>query len=227
MRVTTIRGRHGVAILPSLAGVLLSAGCGTIGGGPGSGPAYQPSNVHRAAEQLPPTLKRVAMLPLAVSAPATDADMIRESLEPILHAELGKLTRFEIRLVKPESLQLWTGKPRWTTADPLPPDFFQRLRQETGCDGVLFAQVTTYRAYPPLVLGWQWQLVDVEGPNIWWAVDEVFDAGEPAVANGARRYHLAHATTPRSMTDPGAILNSPRHFGRYTANALVATCPGR
>lgn len=212
--------------LPLFACVLLLAGCETMRSG-SRGPVYQPSNVHRAADQLSPGLRRVVMLPLAVTAPAADPDMVRQSLEPILLAELGKLARFEIQVVQPELLQRWTGRSRWTAADALPTDFFQRLRQETGCDGIIFAQVTAYRAYPPIVLGWHLQLVDVEGPNIWWAVDEVFDAGEPVVAESARRYHLAHATTPRSMTDPGAILNSPSRFGRYTANALVATCPGR
>lgn len=208
--------------------VALLTGCAS---GPRQGTARDPvpANVFRLEDRLPRSLKRVALLPLAVHAPEAHRGRIREGLQPVLAAELGKAGRFEVVSVEAGRLRQWTGQGEWRSTDQLPLDFFERLREETGCDGVLFGEVTEYRAYPPVAVGWRWQLVDTDGPTVWWAVDEVFDAGEPAVAAGARRYQGARATGSRSGTgtDGGDILNSPTRFGRYAASLLVATCPGR
>lgn len=192
-----------------------------------SGPAYQPTNVHVADGTLPQSLKRVVVLPLVVSEGTSQPDHVRSSLEPVLVDELIKSGRFEVVRVSPGDVRQWTGRSEWTTADSLPANFFDTLRTQTGCDGVLMAQVTTYRPYPPVAIGWRWQLIDTEGPTVWWAVDEVFDANEAPVANGARNYHFSHTTKSRSMTDSAEILNSPLRFARYSASVLVATCPGR
>jgi hypothetical protein len=168
------------------------------------------------------------MLPLAVSETGGfEVSAVRDSLGPILKAELVRANRFEVVTLAPELLARWTGREQWLAADELPLDFFDRLREETGCDAVLFSELTTYRPYPPLALGWRVQLVSADGPQVWWALDEVFDASEPAVANAARRYHLAHTTQPPALTDAREIFNSPRRFGAYSASVLVATCPGR
>ncbi|MBX3743697.1 MAG: hypothetical protein KF833_00160 [Verrucomicrobiae bacterium] len=211
------------------AGCLLAllTGCAS---GPGSGSAVRdpvPGNVFRLEDRLPRGLKRVALLPLAVHAPEAHRSRIREGLQPVLAAELGKAGRFEVVTVEAGRLRQWTGQGEWRSTDRLPVDFFERLREETGCDGVLFGEVTEYRAYPPIAVGWRWQLVDTDGPTVWWAVDEVFDAGEPGVAAAARRYQGGRSGGSRSGTDGGDILNSPTRFGRYTASLLVATCPGR
>jgi len=191
------------------------------------GQGYQPRNVYRHAVELPGELRRLAVLPLTAADPGSIGEAGRESLEPILRAELGKTRIFELVLVSPEQLQKWTGRPQWTAEEPLPPDFGDRLREAFGCDGVLFSQLTVYRPYGPLAVGWNLKLVDARQPRIWWSADEVFDAGDPPVANSARRYYHRHVLEKSALAESRSILESPRRFAQYTVDALLATLPLR
>jgi hypothetical protein len=49
----------------------------------------------------------------------------------------------------------------WTGAESMPTNFFPTLQRRTGCDAVLFCELTEFKAYPPLVMGWRFKLVDV------------------------------------------------------------------
>jgi hypothetical protein len=219
----------GYRVCLACLGLVLSAGCATypFGSAP-SGAAYRAANVYRGSKQLPRSLQRVAVLPLAVAeADEAEAAAVRESLGPVLLTELARMHRFELTPVRSDLLRRWTGQSQWRSSESLPPDLFERLREETGCDAVLFSELTAFRAYPPLAIGWRLQLVSADGPDVWWAVDEVFDANEAIVADSARSYHLARTPLPRSLTDAREILNSPRRFGAYTASVVVATCPER
>ncbi len=211
----------------SLATVaLLLTGCAGLESTRGiPGPEYIPANVHVASSSLPPGIRRVALLPLSVTDTRADPEMVRESLQPVFQGELIKAGRFEVVTVSPSRLQEWTGRPEWLASEELPPDLLTRLGENTGCDAVLFAQITEYRAYRPVAVGFRLQLVDVTQGMVWWAADEVIDSHDPVVANSARRYHLSHAARPRKLTDPDEILTSPRRFARYAAGVLIATCP--
>lgn len=148
-------------------------------------------------------------------------------MEPLLLRELGKSARFEVMPMTAAALKQATGRAAWSSSDVFPTNFFDRLRAATGCDAVLFSEVTAYKAYPPMVMGWRLRLMDVDGPTVWWAVDEVFDAADTAVANAAKRHHLGNAGKPAELTDPAEVLLSPRRFAGYAASALVETCPKR
>jgi hypothetical protein len=188
------------------------------------GPDYPVSNVFRVNGTLPPDLRRVAVLPLLVDPNQTDGAAGQQSLEPVLHTELLKTKRFELVWVSPEQLQQWTGKPLWTAEDKLPQNFLAKLREQTGCDAVLFSQLSRYHPYPPLILGWKLKLVTQNKAEVLWAVDEIFDAGEPLVSNSARRYEHEHQKGGPS-TDSPMILASPQRFGHYTVYALLGTLP--
>jgi hypothetical protein len=192
------------------------------------GPAYVPANVYRNAPKLPPTLRRVVLLPLAVTVERVpDEATIRETLEPVLQEELLKSKRFEVVSVPLERLQQRLGRTRWTAEEKLPAEFFSSLQEICPCEAVLFAQVTVFRAYPPLAVGWRLKLVGANGAPVLWATDEVFDVGEPAVVNGARRYQEAQQQPGAPLNDSRAILSSPRRFAHYSAAALLATLPER
>lgn len=210
-------------------GLTLLMGCSLLTPNrPPNTPEFQASNAYQGSGQLPRSLKRVAVLALAVQhEDEAQREAIRRIMEPVLQAELFRAGRFEVIAVTAEQLRAWTGKAQWQASERLPLDFFERLRAETECDAVLFCELTTYRAYPPLALGWRLQLVAADGPQVWWAVDQFFDANEAEVANSARRYHLAHTSQPQALTDGREILYSPRHFGSYSASVVVATCPKR
>ncbi len=192
---------------------------------PSAGPVYTPSNIYRGVEKLPASLKRVAVLPLRVEGKDHATELARPGLENALRSEIARLGRFELVVVRPEQLRDWTGRLAWGSEEALPPGFLEKVRVETGCDAILFSQLTGFRAYPPLAVGWRLRLIDPEGARVWWAADEWFDAGEAAVANAARKHYMDRAPRPLALADPQQILYSPLRFGTYTASALAATCP--
>lgn len=207
---------------------LVTSGCATfVPAEQVRGPSYRPGNYFTAAARWPLHWKRVAVLPLAETAAEDLASAGRRQLEPVLWTELAKLQRFEVQVVSPADLRRWTGRETWRASDELPQDFFARLRQATGCDAVLFCELTRFAPYPPLVVGWRLTLVEGERGEVWWAVDEVFDAGDPAVANAARRYQLAQAQGSTAVGDSRGIFHSPRRFGHYAASAALGTMPER
>ena len=102
------------------------------------------------------------------------------ALTPVLWDQLVKTKKFEVVLVDAATLRSRTGQANWTGTETLPADFLAFLRREYGCDGVLFVELTTYRAYAPLAVGWRMKLVDARSGQIAWAADELFDAARPA-----------------------------------------------
>ncbi len=181
-------------------------------------------NSYRAAPQLPAQVRRVAVLPVTTDAADLTTEDGRDALEPVLYTELRKRAVGDLIVVTREELRNLTGKREWTIAEALPQDFFERLHQATDCDAVVFCHLTYFRAYPPLGVGWKMQLVDAQ-KRILWAVDEVFDAGDPAVSAAARGYYARHFRG--ALDDTNSILMSPRHFGQYAAAAALETLPSR
>lgn len=185
-----------------------------------------PRNVFVAGTHFPGDFKRVAVLPLAIVGEDAILENGRDALAPILQSELIRSARFEVVQVSPEQCRQWTGKTSWLTTDVLPVDFFERIHQATACDGVLFCQLTRYRAYPPTAMGWRAQLIAHDPVKVWWAVDEIFDGGDPLVEDAAKAYYKVHFATPTGA-DPDSMLASPRRFGQFTLTALVESLPLR
>jgi hypothetical protein len=225
-----------------ITATVLSIGCATPPFDPGlTGPFHKIGNYYLINKKLPAEIRKVAMLPLTASQQNQSAVSGRESLQPILYGELSKSRLFEVLLIPSERLQEWTGQPAWKQDEQLPADFLIKIKEETGCDAILFNQLTYYRPYPPLSIGWRLLLIKTNGEVIW-TLDEVFDAGEPHVANSARRHALQ---TERSNAElayqagtrygaawnsriPGwELVNSPMSFGKYTANAAIETLSSR
>ncbi|MEN9572809.1 MAG: hypothetical protein RL514_664 [Verrucomicrobiota bacterium] len=197
-----------------------------------SGPDYQPGNVTRVPAGVPEQVRRVAVLPLVASARGAQAEAGAETMQAVLVAELVRAGHFEIVTVSAEDLTHATGRPQWTAEEKLPPALLQRLRERLGCDAVLFSRLTQYRAYPPLAVGWSFKLVECpakpgESPRILWAADEVFDAGNPAVVNSARRYYLNQSKVSGPLAESRTMLQTPRRFAQYTLHALALTVPPR
>lgn len=190
-------------------------------------PGYRPSNFFQEADRLPKEIKRVAVLPLTVSAADSEMDFGRSSLWPVLVEEVGKMRRFEIVTVLPEELRRWTGRAHWSGEEKLPLDFFEKIREALGCDAVLFCMLTLYRGYDPVAIGWRLKLVEADEPHLLWSVDEVFDSRDPAVACAARRYYQAHPDASASLADAHNVMVSPRRFARYASSAALETMPNR
>ena len=191
------------------------------------GPSYEPGNVFVSSTTLPASVRRVAVLPLAVIGTGRNLEAGRETLAPILQAELARSSRFELIPVTGNQLRSWTGRSVWTITAQLPAEFLVRIREETGCDAVLFSQLNRYDPYPPLAVGLTLHLVEAELPRVVWAVDEMLDASDPTVATGAQRFAARHPTEASPLFDSRDVLRSPRRFGQYAAYTLVNTAPAR
>lgn len=184
---------------------------------------YKPQNYHQATAWLPRDLRRVAVLPLTMATSDEMSESSLAQLEQLLPGELTRTELFEVVVVTPEQLRRWTGKSRWRVTDELPANFFEQIRAQLGCDGVVFTHLTAYRPYPPLMMGWKLHLVDARQPHIWWSCDLMYDAGDQSVARSAVRFEHEHQNGRLPSSDPATILRSPGRFGQYTLAASLGT----
>jgi hypothetical protein len=191
------------------------------------GPDFVPKNVFKEADKLPPTFRRVVVFPLSYNESEPDALAGKQVLEPILQAELTKQSKMELVFLKPQQLQLWTGRDRWDFQEPLPHDLLKIMREKANAEGILFAHLTHYTAYPPIKIGWRFKLTTATDGDVLWSADEIFDGGEEAVSNSARRYAKSHLNKAPVLGDSRSILLSPSSFGQYTLAALLDTIPAR
>lgn len=187
----------------------------------------RPDNVFAYPPALSANLQRVVVLPLTSDTPDADLRAGCEALQPILLEELVRVKKFEVVSADPEVLRQGSGRPAWTGGEELPADFLGSLKREYGCDGVLFCQLTVFRAYGPPVIGWRLKLVDVRTREILWAVDQVFDANDAVVAKSAWQFLLKRDKSIAADEGRWEALNSPRLFGRYTAAKILETLPQR
>lgn len=191
--------------------------------GPYVGPFHNIGNVYLAPNGLPDTVRRVAVLPLIPSRGNRDTERGLRSMQAVFTEELARNRRVDVVTITADRLQRMFGRPGYYADEPLPFDFLPRLRTETGCQAVLFAELSTFRAYPPVALGWKLHLFDLESEELIWAVDEVFDGGEAAVANSlARHIRKSHASHQAAATEI-LVLNSPREMARFSIAEMIPT----
>lgn len=199
--------------------------------------AYKPDNIFPTSGILPAEIKRVAVLPLACDTRQSELAAGRDALEPVLLAELIKTKQFEVVKVSSEELWRLTGRTGWSGGEILPANFLDGLKMEYGCDAVLFSELTEFRAYSPLAIGWRLKLVDAHSKKTIWAGDENFDAGKPEILAAARQYqqldqqqldYPSSAAFRRVDKTAGWLAaNSPRWFGQYSIASLFDTLPAR
>jgi hypothetical protein len=226
-----------------LAGLLMAVfSCAALG----DQSATPAANVFSASPELPPTLKRVLVLPLTCEGSEMNLSDGCQMLDPVLRASLIKTGEFEVVAADPETLRRCTGKMSWMGTEVLPADFFTGLKNIYGCDAVLFCQLTQFRPSPPLAVGWRLKLVDVETGKIIWAADGIFDAGKLAVAKDAEAFErreqprnkviyevysflawCINVPTRSALDDQWSILHSPSYFAEYSAQKLLDTMPQR
>jgi hypothetical protein len=189
------------------------------------GASYQPQNVHLASTNFPSSLKRVTLLPIIIEGEAPNLGDGKEVMEPLLRQELQKASRFELVTLTAAQVQRWTGAKSWAAEGVLPKDFLNKLKDATGSEAVMFCRLSHYHPYPPLLIGWNMKLVQVSDNKILWAVDEVYDARNDRVVNGARRYQQRQPQHLSNLADSRSILNSPTQFGGFMLESLLNTLP--
>ena len=187
----------------------------------------QPENVFAYPAKLSLDLRRVAVLPLAPCSAASDLSEGCAALDPVLFEQLVKAKRFEAVAVDPVALRSATGQTSWTGGEKLPADFLGFLRREYDCDAVLFVELTSYRAYAPMAIGWRLKLADARSGQIIWAADDVFDAAQPEIYGASQKFAGQKVKWHVWHQENWLAANSPRLFGAYSAAALLDTLPER
>lgn len=188
------------------------------------GPFFTPANVTRLG-RLPEEMRRVVVLP-AYGGPQITEDSLQR-IDQVVLEELNRTGRFETTLMSRDDFQRLAGARTLSSLDALPPDLLDKVAKMFGADGVLFTDVTTFSAYPPLTLGLRMKLAHATDHQIIWAADNTFSASDPAVANSARR----HALKMGSDRGPGdlshTVLQNPTRFAAYATAATFESLPPR
>ena len=207
---------------------LILAGCQTPKPSlPELGARFEPKNVYRAVDALPGNLQRVVLMPVTLSTPDLATLDHRNQLAKILEEELRKTHRFEVIKATPEELRRGFGKDAFSAGEPLPADLLTRIQSAHSADGVIFAQLASYRPFPPVAIGWELRLVTADQGGTLWSIDETFDASQAEVARSARDYFRGHHTGASELADPQSDLRTPSRFCRYTAQTVWQTLPKR
>lgn len=187
------------------------------------GPFHQALN-HTGVSQLPPTLRRVLLLPVAGGAVAREESTVE--LDPVFATELQKQNRFEVVTLTRDECRRHFRVAELPSVAALPHDFVTTVRREYGVDGVLFVDVTAFQAYRPLALGVRAKLAALDGDvRLLWNFDNIFSATDAAVANGARNHYLEsdRRGVPADFTQ--SALQSPSRFAGYVASEMFETLP--
>lgn len=166
-------------------------------------------------------LRRVALLPMYSGA---FPDQTVRALDAAFLSELSKRGLFEVVPVSRAQMEAFFGERQFSSTDTLPADVLARLQEKCGVDGVLFTDLTHFSPYRPVSMGVRTKLVAARTGQIRWAFDYVFDAGNAAVAEAAKRFQITCSGEHQPLkTDGGSILLSPMRFAKYVANETYAS----
>jgi hypothetical protein len=224
-------GGGGRAARVRLAAALAVVGCGFTAGcvtpsldDPARiGPFHTAAN-HTGVAQLPFTLRRVLLMPVAGGSVAPEESTME--LNPVFATELQKQNRFEVVTLTREECRRRFHAAEFSSVTALPHDFVATVQREYGADGVLFVDVTAFKPYRPLALGVRAKLAAFDGDvRLLWSFDNVFSATDADVANGARNHYLESDRhgVPADFTQ--GALQSPSRFAGYIAAEMFETLP--
>jgi hypothetical protein len=166
-------------------------------------------------------MRRVAILP--AHHPRLPGEVLKD-VDIALNSELSKKAVFEVVPITRSMMELLTDRREISSVERVPGDFFRKLRDQYGVDGVMFNDLTHYSPYRPVSLGVRSKLVDIESGSIHWASDVMLDSGNTDVAASARAYQkiLGRDNFP-VRNDGGTVLISPRFFAQFAAYSNYAS----
>jgi hypothetical protein len=187
------------------------------------GPFFSPAN-HAGEAQLPATLRRVVLMPLAGGGAAGPESVA--ALDPVFLAELQKQNRFEIvPMTRDDCLHHFHAEEFSSTA-ALPANFLDFVRRQYAADAVLFVDVTVFKPYRPIALGVRAKLATLgDDVKLLWTFDNIFSTADAAVSNAARHHFLDSDRRGLPGDSTQAVLESPSRFASYVAAAMFATLP--
>lgn len=186
-------------------------------------PPLSPVN-YRGEARLPADLHRVAVLPVyggTLAGPESTG-----VLDAVLLEALQRRMRFEVVAVSREDCRRLFGAPAYSSVAALPHGFLGKLAEHYGVDAVLFTDLTVYRPYGSVALGFRAKLATVRDVRLVWAFDEVFAAEDPRMRVSLREAAVDQADDRWRDPLPG-MMRSPARFGAVAANLMFGTLPPR
>jgi hypothetical protein len=187
-----------------------------------SAPAFVPTN-HGGDARLPATIHRVILMPLAGGTVASPESVA--ALDPVLIGALQLQNRFEVVPLTREECRRYFQVDEISSVSAIPANLMSVLVREYSADAVLFVDLTIYRAYHPLALGFRAKLATLTDAHLVWTFDNVYSADDPSVAGSATKY-LKGRDQGGLPADLGTIdLDSPLRFGSYVSSSMFATLP--
>ena len=187
------------------------------------GPFHKVGNVYTSPDGPSANLQRVAVMPLVPGRGNRAAERGVPLIRQVFTEELSRARVFDIVTVTPKRLDTLIGMRGLYADSRLPVEFISKIKEETGCQAVLFSELTTFRAYPPMAVGWKLYLFDLETEELVWAADEVFDAGQATVANALRRHIRERLSQNNVAATQLLVLDSPREMARFSLGELIGT----
>jgi hypothetical protein len=188
------------------------------------GPFFAPKN-YAGDPVLPVSIRRVVLLPVCggtVAEPESAA-----ALDRVVFAALQQQARFEVVALSREDCRTRFGAPEYSSAAALPPDFLGRIARACAADAVLFVDLTVYRPYRPLSIGFRAKLATVQDVRLVWTFDEVFSAANPEIVNSLRRQNLKAVPSEPALDLTFATLQSPGRYAAFAADLMFRTLPPR
>ena len=168
---------------------------------------FSPKNVY-SIDTLPDGIDRVLFMPLK-SEHLGLQEFAR--VKDIFLSELRRAERFLV--VEADSKRHFSISPNDASLDL---NHLAALRDEYDVQAILELQLTHFRAYKPQLIGVNARLYTLDSikPEVLWALDSLFDAGQNSVALGARMHAKKYNQQVFPLASSYSSLNVPRRFCR-------------
>ncbi|MDX2111154.1 MAG: hypothetical protein SFY80_13040 [Verrucomicrobiota bacterium] len=181
-----------------------------------------------AAPAIPEGVRRVVVLPVAVTLPSENlaaTTLWQERATTALNGELAKTNRFEVIHSSPASLSAWSGRNAPRISGTLPADFLKAVQTAEGADAVILAELMLARDYPPFAASWKVRLVSVRDGSMIWASDYYFDGQDKGTQQAAQLYSGEKMVSAKGVAPYPAIFQSSQGFLRFSLAMLFPTLP--
>lgn len=182
------------------------------------GTPFSPQNLYRA-DELPPQIQRVLFVPVK-----SEHVGWKESarINEIFIAELRRSERFSV--VESDSKLALSKSNKRSSLDL---KALAAMAEQYDVQAILELKLTHFRAYKPLAIGVDARLftLDPEKPEIVWALDSLFDAGQDSVALGARMHAQGYHQQVFPLASTYSSLSVPSRFAAYVAHTVFRTLP--
>jgi hypothetical protein len=179
---------------------------------------FSPKNVF-SVDTLPQGIQRVLFMPVNCEHVSVQ-EFAR--LKEVFLSELRRSERFSV--VTADSMRQLTKSSKDALLDL---KTLLALKDEYDVQAILELQLTHYRPYKPQLIGVNARLFTVDSvkPEVLWALDSLFDAGQDSVALGARMHAQKYKQQVFPLASSYTNLNVPRRFAAYVAFTIFRTLP--